>query len=48
MANKLFSFKILEQIYTVPGITFIASHMIDQPKDEHSDAMSVLESTYYE
>lgn len=38
MANKLFSFKIFEQMCTVPGITFIASQMIDQPEDEHSDA----------
>ena len=38
MANKLFSFKIFEQICTVPGITFITSQMIDQPEDEHTHA----------
>jgi hypothetical protein len=36
MANKLFSFKILEQICTVPGTTFMASQRIDQPEDEHT------------
>jgi len=38
MANKLFSFKIFEQICTVPGTTFMTSQRIDQPEDEHTDA----------
>ena len=37
MANKLFSFKIFEQICTVPGTTLMTSQMIDQPEDEHTD-----------